>query len=97
MRTSLVALLLVAIPAGTATADLLWFDDEDDFVAAAVGAGLVLKGVEDFEESILPPGGMAGVDDPLESGVPNKPDGFPFPKGLTGLDNIKVQSNTLGG
>ncbi|HUU95418.1 MAG TPA: PEP-CTERM sorting domain-containing protein, partial [Phycisphaerae bacterium] len=58
---------------------------------------LVLKGVEDFEESILPPASYDTFDDPLLPGVPNLPDGFPFPKGMTGLDNIKVQSNTLGG
>ncbi len=59
-------------------------------------SNLVLKGVEDFEESILPGGSGEGVDDPLCGGIPNLPDGFPFPNGL-GQDNLCLQSNFVHG
>ena len=55
--------------------------------------GNVLKGIEDFEESILDPNDIDHFDDPLESGVPNGP----FLNGLTGLPNLRVQSNLGGG
>ncbi len=77
--------------------ELVWFTSQAAFEAFNAGEGKVLKGTEDFEESILNPGGADGFDDPLESGVPNAPDGFPFPNGMTGLPNLIVQSNTLGG
>jgi hypothetical protein len=56
------------------------------------GSPCAFKGVEDFEESLLPVGGSAVLDDPLSPGVPNGP----FLFGLS-EPNIRVQSNTLGG
>ncbi|MEE8154840.1 MAG: hypothetical protein V3T53_07740 [Phycisphaerales bacterium] len=76
---------------------LIWFNDKAAFEAFMQDQGKVLKGIEDFEESILDPNNVDGFDDPLESGVPNLPDGFPFPDGMTGLPNLIVQSNVLGG
>ena len=77
--------------------ELIWFNNQADFEAFNAGEGNVLKGIEDFEESILGSSQVVNLDDPLESHVPNSPDGFPFPEGLTGLPNLIVQSNNLGG
>ncbi|MEE9131769.1 MAG: hypothetical protein V3T84_17290 [Phycisphaerales bacterium] len=74
--------------------DLIWFTDQADFEAFNAGEGKVLRGIEDYEEAVLDPGQGVGVDDPLVSGVPNPP---VFPNGLTGLPNLQVQANTLGG
>ena len=83
-----------APPALPAQGGLIWFNNQGEFEAFNQGEGKVLKGIEDFEESILPPESVDGFDDPLESGVPNSPDGFPFPVGMTGLPNLIVQSNS---
>ena len=87
----------VAPPPAPAQGGLMWFTDRAAFEAFNQSAGKVLKGIEDFEESILDPNDVDGFDDPLEFGVPNLPDGFPFPNGMTGLPNLIVQSNLLGG
>ena len=84
-----------ALPTATAQGGLIWFTNQVDFEAFNAGEGKVLKGVENFEESTLFLNSIEGFDDPLESGVPNLPDGFPFPEGMTGLPNLIVQSNTL--
>ena len=84
-------------PTGTAQGGLMWFTSQADFEAFNARQGKVLKGIEDFEESTLPPDDIAQFDDPLESGVPNLPHGFPYPDGMTGLPNLIVQSNILGG
>ncbi len=76
---------------------LMWFTNEADFVAFNAGEGKVLKGTETYEESILDTNNVDTFDDPLESDVPNAPDGFPFPEGMTGLPNLIVQSNLGGG
>ena len=76
---------------------LIWFTDQAEFEAFMQDQGKVLKGIEDFEESTLDPNTADIFDDPLESDVPNLPDGFPFPEGLTGLPNLRVQSNIGGG
>ena len=73
--------------------ELIWFTNQADFEAFNQGKGKVSKGTEDFEESILDPNNVFGFDDPLESGVPNSPNGLPFPVGMTGLPNLIVQSN----
>ena len=76
---------------------LAWFTDQAEFEAFSAAEGSLLKGIEDFEEAILNPGFGDFFDDPLEPGVPNLPDGFPFPDGMTGLPNLIVQSNLGGG
>ena len=86
-----------APPTETAQVQLIWFTSEEDVEAFVAGEGAVLKGIEDYEESILGPNLTDTFDDPLEFGVPNLPDGFPFPVGMTGLPNLRVQSNLGGG
>ena len=83
-----------APPTEEAQGGLMWFTSENDFQVFNSGKGNVLKGTEDFEESTLPPNADDVFDDPLESGVPNSPDGFPFPAGMAGLPNLIVQSNS---
>lgn len=68
------------------------FTNQVEFETSNEQQGLILKGVETFEESILPPATIDMVDDPLCGGVPNAPDAFPFPNGLDLLD-LCVQSN----
>ena len=82
-----------APPTEEAQGELIWFTDQAEFEAFNAGEGKVLKGIEDYEESILGPNAADGFDDSLRSGVPNLPDGFPFPVGMTGLPNLIVQSN----
>ncbi|MCH8969935.1 MAG: hypothetical protein IIA66_12555, partial [Planctomycetes bacterium] len=72
------------------------FTNQADFEAFNEANGKTLKGVEDFEEGILGAGAVDGMDDPLCGGVPNAPDAFPYPAGLTQL-NMCVQGNTLAG
>ena len=73
-----VALLMVSLGARLARADLVWFNDPNDFEAFMLAQGCTLEATETFEESTLPPNSSACVDDPLQSGVPNGP----FPNGL---------------
>ncbi len=87
----------VAPPPAQAQGGLIWFTNQADFEAFNAGEGKVLKGIEDFEESILDPNDVDGFDDPLESGVACFPPGCPFPVGMTGLPNLIVQSNILAG
>ena len=86
-----------APPTEEAQGELIWFTDQAEFETFVASQGAVLKGIEDFEESILGPNDVEALNDPLESGVPNLPDAFPFPAGLTGLPNLRVQSNLGGG
>ncbi len=86
--------LLAAVVAEPATAQLTWFADQSAFEAAALGSGLVLKGIEDYEASTLRPQLVEGFDNPLEFGVPT-PNG-PYPNGTQGLVDLKTQSNNLG-
>ncbi len=90
------ALFFVVVPVSVATADLQWFGQQDEFEAAMAVQGSVLAGVETFEESMLPVNAIDGLDNPLVGGVPNLPDGFPFPDGLSVL-NLTLQSNIDGG
>jgi len=68
------------------------FTNQAEFEAFNQGEGKTLKGIEDFEEGTLGPGGIAGVDDPLCGGIPSSPPGSPYPNGLTQL-NMCFQSN----
>ena len=72
------------------------FSDQEEFEAFNEQQGLLLKGIETFEESVLPPASVDRFDGPLCGGVPNAPDAFPFPNGLD-EPNLCVQSNNLGG
>ena len=89
-----IVVLFAAIVAAPATAQLTWFADRASFEAA--NSGNILAGIEDYEASILPPNSVDGFNDPLQFGVPNRPDGFPFPNGTQGLMNLTTQANTLG-
>ncbi len=68
---------------------LMWFSTKDEFEAAA-GDQICL---EDYEESTLPPNSVAGLADPLCSGVPHTN----YPNGLEGCDDMCVQSNLGAG
>ncbi len=72
------------------------FNNQAEFEAFNQEEGKILKGIEDFEGSTLPPESVAGLDDPLCGGIPSAPPGTPYPVGLTQL-SMCVQSNTLGG
>ncbi len=85
-----------ASPTAPAQSVLTWFTNQAAFEEFNKSDGKVLKGFENFEESVLPPNSVDGFNDPLEFGVPNGPDAFPFPQGMTGLPNLLVQSNNLG-
>lgn len=87
---------LVAMVAAPAMGQLTWFSDQNAFEAAAASAGKVLKGVENYEASILGPNAVDGFEDPLQFGIPNLPDGFPYPNGTDGLANLTTQANNLG-
>ncbi len=94
-----IGLIAALTPVVSAQDKLIWFTDQAEFEAfmQEPDQGKVLKGIEDYEESILRLVQIDVLDDPLESGVPNLPNGFPFPDGLTGLPNLIVQSNVGGG
>jgi hypothetical protein len=87
------SVLLVFFVASVATADITWYDDQGEFEAAALAAGLVFFELETFEESTLPPNSVTGFNDPLAPGVPNGP----FPAGMTGCTDWIYQSNLGGG
>lgn len=90
------AMLLGAFAAAPASAQLTWFNNQADFEAAAAGGGNALVGVEDYEASIMAPNSVDGFDDSLQFGVPNIPDGFPYPNGTQGLAALTTQSNLNG-
>jgi len=93
MRKVILALVILAIPASTMAA-LTWYTSKPAWDAArAAGGWTTLYGSENYEECTLGPGAVIAVNDPLTFGVPN----VNFPLGLTGLNNLSVQSNTLAG
>ena len=92
MPRRVMVVLLVAGVSGPAMADLIWFTEQSVFEQFNREHGKALKGIEDYEESTVAPGRVAEVNDPLVSGVPNGP----FLEGLTGLQDLQVQSNTGG-
>jgi len=85
-------LLALAVPAA-ALADITFYTSQTDFETAAMNAGYVLFEVEDYEECTLPPNSVMALNAPLAPGVPNGP----FPSGLTGVSDMRVQSNLLAG
>ncbi len=82
---------LVAAPA--MAQPLKWFTDKNAFEAAARAQGKILKGIENYEASVLLPNQVDGFNDTLHFGIPNLPDGFPYPNGTDGLRNLWTQSN----
>lgn len=91
------AVLTVTIVAAPAMGQLTWYNSQAAFEAAALGGGLILEGVEDYEASNLGPNAVLGFEDSLEFGIPNGPNGAPYPNGTQGLANLITQSNTDSG
>ncbi|MCH7871020.1 MAG: hypothetical protein IID33_04905, partial [Planctomycetes bacterium] len=87
-----IVVLFAAIVAAPAAAQLTWFNSQAAFDAA--NGGNIFVGVEDYEASVLPPNAVDGFEDTLQFGIPNGPDGFPYPNGTQGLPNLITQSNT---
>lgn len=85
-------LSLIVAPAMANSQGVMFFDDQNAFRSMAAAHGKFLKGIEDFEESSLAPAGVAALNDPLVAGVANGP----FLNGITGLSNLRIQSNTGG-
>lgn len=83
-RRLIPTLVMVALPASTAFGQLVFFDNEADFVAFNAANSTILDGLETFEENNLGPGGVAGLGTTLEPGVPNGP----FENGLTDVDDM---------
>jgi hypothetical protein len=77
-----------------AWAELEWFSNEADFVAANTAAANVLFAVEDFEESNLYMGSELNLYNPLETGIPNVYNGLGFPDGLSAPD-LRIQTQPL--
>jgi hypothetical protein len=73
------------------------FFDKLEFETFNEGHGKFLKGVENFEESNIGPGQVAGIRNPLEGNVPNvDPSGIGFPTGLE-QKSIVIQDNVTVG
>ena len=91
----LLAVAALAVPAFAGGSANL-FTDTGSFDTAVNNAGSILTGVEDFESSNVPFGGLASpLADPLQAGVSNVDGvGGGFPTGLS-LDAIQLQSNFL--
>jgi hypothetical protein len=74
------------------------FFDSQEFQVYNESHGKFLKGVEDFEESNIPPGQIVGLPNPLRGNVPNvdPATGYGFPNGLE-QKNIVIQDNATPG
>ena len=96
-RKYVLATLIAAFPATAALGQVTLFTSLASFEAALADANKVLKGIDDFEEGNIGPGGFAGtLADPLEFGVPNLGGGgVGYPDGLS-LPGLAIQSNNLG-
>ncbi|MCH8275217.1 MAG: PEP-CTERM sorting domain-containing protein [Armatimonadetes bacterium] len=71
---------------------LTWYNDRAAFRADNKNHGKFLKGIEDFEESILEPDRGVPHDDPLDSTTTQ----FPYPNGIL-MENIRIQSRKADG
>ncbi len=73
------------------------FDNRIQFESFNEDQGQILKGIETFEESTLPPSAVLALDDPLCGGIPNvdPTTRWGFPDGLS-QSNLCVQSNIDG-
>jgi len=85
--------LFVFFVASVATANITWYTDQGAFEAAATAAGLSFFELEDFEESTMGPNQVLGIDDPLYFGLARPM----YPNGLTGISDMKYQSNLGAG
>lgn len=92
LSKGVLGLSIVVAPVLANAQGVLFFNDQGTFRQMAVAHGKIMKGIEDFEESVLGPAAVAGLNDPLMAGVANGP----FLNGLTGLNNLVIQSN-MGG
>ena len=84
------ALAALAIT-GMADAAIIFFTDEIAFNQALADAGKTLKGIEDFDQALIPPFQSALLSDPLNI---NNLQGL-FRRGDF-IDNLAFQSNTNG-
>lgn len=75
-----------------------FYTNRDAFLQGMHQDGKVLKGVEDFEEGIIPPGGKVILPDFFHPHVPNYDPAthYGFPNGLS-EDNIHIQTNMFPG
>lgn len=90
-RWSRSAVVLLAMLPAAALGEIMWFDNEAEFVGFNNSVGRVFGGIETLEENTAT-SDFLGFDDPLSPGVPQGP----FPNGLEGVGNMIVQANTLG-
>ncbi|MEE9293718.1 MAG: nidogen-like domain-containing protein [Phycisphaerae bacterium] len=74
------------------------FGNKDEFDSFMREHGKVLKGIETFEESNIPDGGIQPLRDPLVGNVPNisPASGLGFPQGLA-EKNLIIQTNITPG
>ncbi len=96
-RTSILSLAAVLLAAESTSAQVTLFTELELFEDAVAAADMMLKGIEDFEESNVPHWQIGGpLADPLQAGVPNLDQfGLGFPNGLS-QPNLVMQSNLLG-
>ena len=74
-----------------------FFTEKSGFEAFMLQNGKMLKGVETFEESNVPPGRIMCIRDPLQGNVPNvDASGYGFPEGLA-EKNLIIQTNITPG
>ena len=92
MYKALLAIVIAVAIAAPAVASPVFFSDKFAFENFNQMDGKFLKGVEDFEESVIPPGAKWAFPAPLQNGVPN----MAFPNGITAT-NLIIQDNTLPG
>ncbi|MCH8275065.1 MAG: PEP-CTERM sorting domain-containing protein [Armatimonadetes bacterium] len=86
------ALSAAVVAPSLAMGQLTWYTDRQAFRDDNRNHGKILKGIEDFEGSTLPPNSVVGMDDPLVFGIPNGP----YPDGLS-VENLVVQSRQVDG
>lgn len=94
MRLLVAALIALVVFPSAVLAQCTFFLDKLEFERFNEEHGKFLKGVEDFEESNIPPMGKQALPAPLEGNVPNVagPKGIGFPNGLE-QKNIIIQDN----
>ena len=66
MKGMTIAALAALAITGMADAAIIFFSDEIAFNQALVNAGKTLKGIEDLDQSLIPPFQNALLNDPLD-------------------------------
>jgi pectate lyase len=96
-RGAITAIVVVSYVTGAAPGDTVVFQTQSELEQFAQSGGKFFKGLEDFEESNVGAGQVAGpLADPLQGNVPNVDiNGLGFPSGLA-EKNLMIQSNSLG-